>query len=74
MWPIANIAHALHLAIKPTSYMTGQVILLVYYIKLKSHLSVCLSVRPSDRHIVNSIVSAWIEVGLGLCTVVVSGM
>ena len=39
-----NIAHALHLATKPTPCTTGQVHLLVfYYIKLKSHLSACPS-------------------------------
>ena len=32
--------------------------------------SVCLSVR----HAGNSVVSAWIDVGLGLCSAVVSGM
>ena len=37
--------------------------LLVYYIKLKSHLPVCLSVCP-DRHADISAVSAWIEMGL----------
>ena len=42
VWP--NIAHALRLATKLTPCMTGQVHLLVYYIKLKSHLSVHLSV------------------------------
>ena len=38
----------------------------IYYIKLKSRLS--------DHHAGNSIVSAWIDVGLGLCSAVVSGM
>ena len=38
----------------------GQVLLLVYYIKLKSRLSVCLS----DRHDDNSVVPAWIDAGL----------
>ena len=32
------------------------------------------SVRPSDRHASNSVVSAWIDVGLSLCEAVVSGM
>ena len=32
------------------------------------------SVCPSDRHAGNSVVSAWIYVGLGLCKAVVSGM
>ena len=32
--------------------------------------SVCLSVRPAG----NSVISAWIDVGLGLCKAVVSGM
>ena len=33
------------------------------------------SVRPSvGRHAGNSVVSAWINVGLGLCSAVVSGM
>ena len=36
--------------------------------------SVCLSVRLSDRHAGNSVISAWIDVGLGLCRAVVSGM
>ena len=31
------------------------------------------SVRPSDHHAGNSVFSAWIDVGLGLCAVV-SGM
>ena len=48
---------------QPTPCTIGQVHLLVYYIKLKSHLSV----RPSDRHADNSDISAWIYVGLGLC-------
>ena len=39
----------------------GQVHLLVYYIKLKSRLSVHL------RHGIISVVSAWIDLGLGLC-------
>ena len=33
----------------------------IYYIKLKSHLSVCLC------HVIISVVSAWIHLGLGLC-------
>ena len=32
------------------------------------------SVRLSDRHVDSSVVSAWIDVGLGLCTAMVSGM
>ena len=36
--------------------------------------SVCLSVRLSDRHAGNSVISAWIDVELGLCRAVVSGM
>ena len=32
--------------------------------------SVCLS----DRHAGNSVVSTWIDVGLGLCTAVASGI
>ena len=36
--------------------------------------SVRLSVRPSDRHADSSVVYAWIDVGLGLCRAVVSGM
>ena len=36
--------------------------------------SVCLSVRLSVRPAGNSVVSAWIDVGLGLCKAVVSGM
>ena len=36
--------------------------------------SVRLSVCLSDRHAGNSVVSAWIDVGLGLCKAVVSGM
>ena len=43
----------------------------IYHIKLKSRLSIR---RPSDRHAGNSVVSAWIDVGLGLCKAVVSGM
>ena len=39
----------------------GQVHLLVYYIKLK----ICPSVRL--RHGIISVVSAWIDLGLGLC-------
>ena len=31
-------------------------------------------VCPSVRHINSSVVSVWIDVGLGLCTAVVSGM
>ena len=34
----------MHLAMRPKPCTTGQVHLLVYYIKLKSRLSVCLSV------------------------------
>ena len=55
---------------QPTPCVIGQVHLLVYYIKLKSRLSVRLSVRPAG----NSVISAWIDVGLGLCKAVVSGM
>ena len=36
--------------------------------------SVCPSVRLSDRHVDSSVVSAWIDVRLGLCTAKVSGM
>ena len=36
--------------------------------------SVCLSVRPSGRHVDNSVNSAWIDLKLDLCTAVVSGM
>ena len=36
----------------------------VYYIKLKSRLSVRLSVCLSDRHAGISAMSAWIEAGL----------
>ena len=32
------------------------------------------SVRLSDRHADSSVVYAWIDVGLGLCTAGVSGM
>ena len=36
--------------------------------------SVRPSVRPSDRHAGNWVVSAWIDVALGSCTAVVFGM
>ena len=58
----------MHLAMRPTPCTTGQVHLLVLY---KAEMT---SVCPSDRHAGNSIISAWIEVGLGLCSAVVSGM
>ena len=64
----------MHLAMWPTPCTIGQVHLLVYYIKLKSRLSVRPSVRPSDRHAGNSVVSAWIDVEFDLCEAVVSGM
>ena len=60
----------MHLAMWPTPCTTGQVHLLVYYIKLKSRLSV----RLSDRHADSSVVCACIDVGLGLCRAVLSGM
>ena len=66
----------MHLAMRPTPCMTGQVhllvlyILYIYYIKLKSRLSV----RLSDRHADSSVVCACIDVGLGLCRAVVFGM
>ena len=47
---------------QPTPCVIGQVHLLVYYIKLKSRLSV----RLSDRLAGNSVVSAFIDVGLAL--------
>ena len=56
--------HNIHL--RPTPCTTGQVHLLVYYIKLKSRLSVRPSVRPSDRRASNSVVSACINLGLAL--------
>ena len=51
---------------KASGQVTKPIIVLVkiYYIKLKSRLSVCLSVRPSDRHDDNSVVPAWIDAGL----------
>ena len=60
----------IYLLIRPCTCTVGQVNLLVYYIKLKSRLSVC----PSDRHVDNSVNSAWIDLKLDLCTAVVSGM
>ena len=36
--------------------------------------SVRPSVRLSDRHVDSSVVSAWIDVELGLCTAMVSGI
>ena len=39
----------MHLAIQPTPCTTGQVHLLVYYIKLKSRLSVRLTVPPISQ-------------------------
>ena len=61
----------MHLAMRPTPCTTGQVHLLVfYYIKLKSRLSV----RLSDRHADSSVVCACIDVGLGLCRAGVFGM
>ena len=45
--------------------MYGDCIIIIYYIKLKSRLSVCLSFRLHLRIIL--VVSAWINLGLGLC-------
>ena len=71
----------MHSAMRPTPCTTGQVHLLVYYIISFFYYvykaekpSVCLSVCPSDRHIDNSVNSAWIDLKLDLCTAVVSGM
>ena len=61
----------MHLAMRPTPCTTGQVHLLVYLL-YKAEMT---SVHPSvGRHVDSSVVSAWIDVGLGLCTAVVSGM
>ena len=38
---------------------------IIYYIKLKSHLSVCLSVRLC--HAANLVFTVWIDSVLGLC-------
>ena len=61
----------MHLAMRSTPCTTGQVHLLVYYIAKAEITSVRLSV---GRHADSSLVYAWIEVGLGLCRAVVSGM
>ena len=53
----------MHLAMQPTPCTTGQVHLLVYYIKLKSRLSVCPSVR-TFLAVSFSAVAAWIDVRL----------
>ena len=50
----------MHLAMQPTPCTTGQVHLLVYYIKLKSRPSVCLSAF-FPRQAANSAVSASID-------------
>ena len=48
---------------------------LIFILLYKAEMtSVCPSVRLSDRHVDNSVVSAWIDMGLGLCTAMVSGM
>ena len=39
---------------------------IIYYIKMKSRLSVYLSVRIFPRHADNSVILAWIDSGLGL--------
>ena len=45
---------------------------LLYNLLYKAEM---MSVRLSvGRHVDSSVVSAWIDVGLGLCTAVVSGM
>ena len=56
----------MHLAMRSTPCTTGQVHLLVYYIKLKSRLSVCLSVR-TFLIVSFSAVAAWIDVRLARC-------
>ena len=66
--------HAQHPFVAYTLHDRAGTLASLYYIKLKSCLSVCLSVRPSDRHAVNSVISAWLDVGIGLCTAVVSSM
>ena len=53
----------MHLAMRPTPCTTGQVHLLVYYIKLKSRLSV----RPHFLAVSISAVAAWIDVRLARC-------
>ena len=49
----------MHLAMQPTPFTTGQVHLLVYYIKLKSCLSAFFPFQAA-----NSAVSAWIDTRL----------
>ena len=68
VWP--NIAHALYLATKPIYILHDRAGILASLLYKAEKPSVC----PSVRHAVNSVISAWIYVGLGLCTAVVSGM
>ena len=57
----------MHLAMRPIPCTIGQVHLLVYLLLYKAEMT-------SVRHADSSVVYAWVNVGLGLCRAVVSGM
>ena len=64
----------MHLAMRPTPCTIGQVYLLVFLLYKAEMTSVRPSVCLSDRHADSSVVYVWIDVGLGQCRAVVSGM